>query len=607
MSIFQVPIIMAERLETSSILWQEQAEFEARKNRDLRFQHGSGPSNIFILDISSSIGDEGVRQMKEAFTTIIDEYSKHPDIDENVAVIICGRETKFLRYFSNQYEDIKSCLDDIEFGGPSPLTAAFLLSHGGLNNDASNICWMANFHFHQRLILISDGRPTDFTIISADDTPVMETDEAKRHLLQTAIIIGRVHPIFCVPIGSNPNLRILEFISGHSKGGKLVRYQDAMQLGKCSYNLRAASVMLQTMKNDCHDKERVVASLALHFPYTAFTEKDKEDIFEMCTRKTLFCSYVEQKVESGEETDLFKERNPIMPCLGSRVRRGRDWKWDNQDNRGPGTVIGHHIKDGWLHVEWDTSAISSYRYGYSRAELNKYDVRVCHEPRILENEMIATGCLVTRGTDWEWDDQDGGAGNIGSVISVHSTGIVIVRWRNGFISQYRFGCHGKFDLTICDPFSEESIEYLKEQERNAALNYPNGDQASFSEGDALGLPSNRPAISEKAQSVDTLNKPILHVVKGKYFKNSEGVDKITPENRRGRPMNQWFWKDDKGKWNPYSIEMNDRINECYKRDPKSTVVVTVQDQSVVMSKSLHINLSTKEESEVILVKNGANP
>lgn len=38
------------------------------------------------------------------------EYSKHPDIDENVAVIVCGRQTKFLRYFSNQYEDIKRCL-----------------------------------------------------------------------------------------------------------------------------------------------------------------------------------------------------------------------------------------------------------------------------------------------------------------------------------------------------------------------------------------------------------------------------------------------------------------------------------------------------------------
>lgn len=38
------------------------------------------------------------------------EYSQHPDIDENVAVIVCGRQTKFLRYYSNQYEDIKHCL-----------------------------------------------------------------------------------------------------------------------------------------------------------------------------------------------------------------------------------------------------------------------------------------------------------------------------------------------------------------------------------------------------------------------------------------------------------------------------------------------------------------
>lgn len=32
MSFFQVPITMAERIETSNILWQEQAEVEARKS-----------------------------------------------------------------------------------------------------------------------------------------------------------------------------------------------------------------------------------------------------------------------------------------------------------------------------------------------------------------------------------------------------------------------------------------------------------------------------------------------------------------------------------------------------------------------------------------------
>lgn len=60
-------------------------------------------------------------------------------------------------------------------------------------------------------------------------------------------------------------------------------------------------------------------------------------------------------------------------------------------------MIVIYITDGWLHVEWDTGVIFSYRYGSSRSDWNKYDVRVCSEPRILENQMIATGCLVTRG------------------------------------------------------------------------------------------------------------------------------------------------------------------------------------------------------------------
>lgn len=162
----------------------------------------------------------------------------------------------------------------------------------------------------------------------------------------------------------------------------------------------------------------------------------------MCSRKTLFCSNHNIKIEVNVEMEMFKETNPRMPTLGSRVRRGRDWQWGNQDNMGTGTVIGHYKEgkvdkyvkgnaemrhffeidelkyyyqflclffshehsydgylttDGWLHVEWDTGSVSNYRYGSSQSELNKYDVKVCIEPRILGNEIIATGCLVTRG------------------------------------------------------------------------------------------------------------------------------------------------------------------------------------------------------------------
>lgn len=46
---------------------------------------------------------------------------------------------------------------------------------------------------------------------------------------------------------------------------------------------------------------------------------------------------------------MFKEINPKMPTLGSRVRRGRDWQWGNQDTMGPGTIIGHY-KEGKVEV-----------------------------------------------------------------------------------------------------------------------------------------------------------------------------------------------------------------------------------------------------------------
>ena len=37
------------------------------------------------------------------------------------------------------------------------------------------------------------------------------------------------------------------------------------------------------------------------------------------------------------------EAGLLLP-LGTRVRRGEDWKWNNQDTEGPGTVIQHRKK-----------------------------------------------------------------------------------------------------------------------------------------------------------------------------------------------------------------------------------------------------------------------
>lgn len=47
-------------------------------DRDLRHQHGMGPYNIFILDTSSYIGEDGMNEIKETFATLMKgKYISH--------------------------------------------------------------------------------------------------------------------------------------------------------------------------------------------------------------------------------------------------------------------------------------------------------------------------------------------------------------------------------------------------------------------------------------------------------------------------------------------------------------------------------------------------
>ena len=63
----------------------------------------------------------------------------------------------------------------------------------------------------------------------------------------------------------------------------------------------------------------------------------------MCFLEKSPCKFrddVEEDIENEREK-LYEERDTRLPSLGSRVRRGRDWHFSDQDNLGPGTVIGH--------------------------------------------------------------------------------------------------------------------------------------------------------------------------------------------------------------------------------------------------------------------------
>ena len=69
--------------------------------------------------------------------------------------------------------------------------------------------------------------------------------------------------------------------------------------------------------------------------------------------------------------------------------------------------------------------------------------------------MEFLGVRVVRGPDWEWNDQDGGEGSVGTVVQIGSDAklsitepIVLVQWDGGTKANYRAGMDGKYDLRI---------------------------------------------------------------------------------------------------------------------------------------------------------------
>ncbi|GAB0100562.1 Probable E3 ubiquitin-protein ligase HERC2 [Sergentomyia squamirostris] len=87
--------------------------------------------------------------------------------------------------------------------------------------------------------------------------------------------------------------------------------------------------------------------------------------------------------------------------IGTRIVRGTDWKWGDQDGPTPGEgrIISELGEDGWVRVEWDTGATNSYRMGKE----GQYDLRLADslsnivspdsdaEEEDLLNEIILNG------------------------------------------------------------------------------------------------------------------------------------------------------------------------------------------------------------------------
>lgn len=89
-----------------------------------------------------------------------------------------------------------------------------------------------------------------------------------------------------------------------------------------------------------------------------------------------FAFPVASSAASSVSSPLFSAASIVALKVGDRIRRGKDWKWDQQDKKssdpksGRGTVVS--VGD-WVSVRWDHGATNSYRYS---TKAGGYDIEL---------------------------------------------------------------------------------------------------------------------------------------------------------------------------------------------------------------------------------------
>ncbi|CAH3022624.1 unnamed protein product [Porites evermanni] len=407
---------------------------------------------VLCLDTSGSMGsnnNEGINQLKAAASKFLDgveDTARQAGLQENVAIVEFGAKTQVLHSLSTDYPSIRRKIAPWVSKSTHPRKFALVVSFnflgGVVNVNGRKLC--------PRIILMTDGKPTNEN--------GRDTEQALKEVLVAAVLfgarwqeVGLPHkiPIACVGCGK-ADKKLLESIA-EVTGGMYVMVQDMQEL---STFFKRQVLLSRFIAKFAHDLAQLHSLIALQQFMRGLGEEMNE------TELRPLMALLLAMIVADDDSDDNSGNYPKPPPVGTRVRRGPDWKWGDQDKHGPGTIIKNDSTPGWVDVQWDSDTKNSYRYGKDSA----YDVKVVDENRrvIIDLEGIQVGCRVIRGPDWKWGNQDGGSGNIGRVFAVRG-GVVEVRWPNGHENTYRYGAEGSCDVRV-HPADVVSMPSLSRQQ-----------------------------------------------------------------------------------------------------------------------------------------------
>ncbi|XP_046350621.2 uncharacterized protein LOC124131401 [Haliotis rufescens] len=407
---------------------------------------------ILCLDASESMRErlEDAKRIAHTFVDGLEDIAEQYGLEENVAVVRISDYACVIQHLTNDFTRVRDAIDSLKPQGRSPFFEALMVCLASLQGKG-RVVNVAGFHkIRPRVLFITDGKPTDEAQWTGPDNDSGRMSH-KLPIIRLVTDFGSKkhdktpNPIIWIPVGEDADKEFLKSLATLGNGlladekdiPKLCRYYRIQEgIGK------VASCVLRD-KEHYENVPGAVEAVAEGLLPNLLPE-DKRDIVVAVNEK------IKTHKSEGKPDDFedIYEDVKLFPPLGSRVIRGPDWMWKNQDTEGPGTIINHNRLDKWLWVKWDNGEQNVYRYG----EEGNYDVLLADGlPRIPDSDDIQIGVRVTRGPHWYTDDEDGGQGRTGVVIRKRGRAEVKVRWDNGNIKRYKYGLDDVFELHVCDP------------------------------------------------------------------------------------------------------------------------------------------------------------
>ncbi|XP_033750195.1 uncharacterized protein LOC117334606 isoform X2 [Pecten maximus] len=241
-----------------------------------------GMNTILILDTSKSMQGEGLQQAKIAIEDIltgIEDNVMDNGLEENLALIAFGKETRVVQHLTNDYMKFRDALETLHPEGPSSITDSLVMTLG--MTDRGGHINLGGHVAKSRIIILSDSQFTQ------NDPSAMFNDVIDpRHAGQIANEVSQLaHQVinasglglYFIPVGNVNNI-IMESVIG-AADGEMCPASEAKFLSKGYLHHVIAGFILSESQGSVPDRS-VVAAIARE-KYHGVEDRDIDTVMKL--------------------------------------------------------------------------------------------------------------------------------------------------------------------------------------------------------------------------------------------------------------------------------------------------------------------------------------